>query len=149
MASLKSSSFSKWKKIFQGQLYPKLEFKKFATYAHGKPLSKEVCPLIFFNNVLQLIPLYCNNDPCMNCGLLLISLDDHYQVTKNLHIHGNVVFSYGTLRAHQRATKLAFLYCKIIHFLQVCSQKPLCIIFLHAIFYLTTPLTVIFHAFNT
>jgi hypothetical protein len=29
-------------------------------------------------NLLQLIPFYYNNDPCTSCGLLLVSLDDHY-----------------------------------------------------------------------
>ncbi len=84
MASLRSLSFSKWEKAFQGMLpYPQARISRicnifsratFTTFIKGGFLASSSS----LYNLLQLIPFYYNNDPCTSCGLLLVSLDDHY-----------------------------------------------------------------------
>jgi hypothetical protein len=69
----------------------------------------------------------------MSHSLLLIPPHDHYWVTKNPCIHGSVVLLFGTLKVRWRATKLVFLYYKIMHFLQVLSQKPFHVFFVESL----------------
>ncbi len=128
MASLRSSSFSKWEKASWEMLtYPQIGILKICnrcfweTFTRGGFLVSSRSSVIFCNQsyfvivvILVWVTTFC---------------PFHYWVTKNPHIHGNMVLLFGNFKVCQKVTKLALFYCKPMHFLQVCNQKPLYIIF--------------------